>query len=136
MDKYRKESARRFGICLREALRLKYPYSKITSIFLASQFNLRSKTSNTISNETARKWLNGVSLPSVHRFEVLHEWLGIDNTFLAKYDDLNYSGPISTSDFDNLYSINNLTSILSKSQLFDHQQIDFVKNAILLLSKR
>lgn len=131
MDKYRKESARRFGICLRDSLRKKYPLVKITAVFLASQYNLRSTTSNTISNESARKWLNGISLPSVHRFEVLREWLGIDNSFIAKYDELN-NFLIVNSSFDGIQT-NDLSSILSKSNLFDRQQIDFIQRIVTLL---
>lgn len=131
MDIYRKESARRFGVYLRETLRAKYPLVKITAIFLASQYNLRSTSSNTISNETARKWLNGISLPSVHRFQVLREWLEINNSFIAKYDELNES-LISQSSSDD-FRVRNLVSIISKSNIFDEQQIYFLKTLLLTL---
>lgn len=133
MDKYRKESARRFGICLRSSLKRKYPLVKITAVFLASQYNLRSTTSNTISNETARKWLNGITLPSVHRFEVLREWLEIDNSFIAKYHELNNLLLVNSS-IDGIFT-SNLSSILSKSNLFDSQQIDFIQRTVALLDK-
>lgn len=128
MDKYRIESAKRFGICLRELLKSKYPYLRITSVFLAEQYNLRSNSSHAISNETARKWLNGTSLPSVHRFHVLHTWLGIDYKFIAKYDDIESGNSLSLTAHS---SLNDLTNILTRSNLFDNHQIDFVKNTII-----
>lgn len=130
------ETARRFGICLRESLKSKYPYLRITSVFLASQYNLRSVTSDTISSETARKWLNGISLPSVHRFQVLHEWLGIDNKFIAKYDDLHLNGSLYSTGSNYLGDFDHLTSILSGSKLFEKHQIDFLKKTILTIKSK
>jgi hypothetical protein len=131
MDKYRKESALRFGVCLRKLLVKKYPYARITSVFLAEQYNLRANSSETISNETARKWLNGISLPSVHRFQVLQVWLGMDNEFVAKYTDIASDGTFLPNPSESLNSIDSIASIMSRSQLFDSKQIDFIKNTLL-----
>lgn len=136
MDEYRKESARRFGICLRNSLNIKYPHTKITSIFLASQYNLRSTYSDTISNETARKWLNGVSLPSVHRLQVLHEWLDINNEFIARYDDLSESNMKPSSIESDNSNLEELTSALVSSKLFSNKQIDYIRRNIFKFSKK
>lgn len=132
MDRYRKESARRFGISLRNSLKVKYPFVKITSIFLASQYNLRSSTSNTISNETARKWLNGISLPSVHRFQALRDWLGIDCNFIVRYDEFN-ANKVTYSTVVNESSSCELISRISQSNLFNEQQIEYIKKIAVSL---
>ena len=52
-------------------------YKKIPSAnFFANQFNLRAKGTTTITAETARKWLRGISVPEIDRFLVLIDWLG------------------------------------------------------------
>jgi hypothetical protein len=127
MDLYRKESAKRFGIWLRDSLKKKYPHVKITANFLASQYNVRAMTSDTISNETSRKWLNGVTLPSVHRFQILKNWLGSDAEFLATYDDIKTSETSSPISFES-ESFEILTSKISESNLFNATQIEYIKN--------
>lgn len=126
MDYFRKKSADHFGFWLRGKLKKNYPHVKITSAFLASQFNLRSKTSNTISNETARKWLNGVALPSIHRFETIKNWLGSDANFLVTYEDLriNHQPKLTPSITKNIEFIQQL----EKSNLFSNDQINFIKS--------
>jgi hypothetical protein len=83
MDQYRKEIAKKFAVSLRSALKAKYPGVRITAPFVASNFNLRSTTSESISNETARKWLSGVSLPTVHRLYVMTQWLDIKSDYIS-----------------------------------------------------
>jgi hypothetical protein len=129
MDLYRKESAKRFGLWLRTTLKEKYPLVKITAIFLASQYNLRALTSDTISNETARKWLSGSTLPSVHRFQILKSWLGTDAEFLATYDDINSENLINNlPGITKNENIEEIKSKIYKSNLFNDAQIEFILN--------
>jgi hypothetical protein len=46
--------------------------------FLSNQFNLRAEGTSTITAETARKWVKGLSVPEIDRFKVLIKWLELD----------------------------------------------------------
>jgi len=136
MDLYRKESAKRFGFWLRSSLKKKYPLVKITAGFLASQYNVRASTSDTISNETARKWLNGTTLPSIHRFQILKSWFNTDAFFLATYDDIKSN--TNRTDTHNLSKYKNTESVaakLTRSNLFNSAQIEFILNLDGIIEK-
>ena len=69
---------------LREALVRRFGRHRITARELANAFNL--VTNESISDETARKWLTGLALPRYERiFELVH-WLDIDPRSLFFYD--------------------------------------------------
>ncbi len=53
-----------------------------TASKLAIEFNIRNFQSNPISRETARKWINGQSLPSSPRLKTLISWLDLDASFI------------------------------------------------------
>ncbi len=73
----RKEFAARFAEILKQALLKKY--KKVPSgYFFADQFNLRAEGTTTITAETARKWIKGLSVPEIDRFKVLIKWLEFD----------------------------------------------------------
>ena len=44
----------------------------------ADQFNLRAHGTDTISRETARKWILGTTIPDYERLAVLIEWLELN----------------------------------------------------------
>ena len=44
---------------------------------IANQFNLRANGTEAITQETVRRWIKGLSLPQMDRFQVLSAWLGI-----------------------------------------------------------
>lgn len=56
-----------------------------SAMSLATEFNLRAYGTNSITRETARKWIKGLALPEVGALQLLIEWLGIDpiNIFSA-----------------------------------------------------
>jgi len=60
---------------LREAILNKYPQKKITASFFAHQYNLNNPNPKQISEETARKWLNGIAIPQANRLSFLMNWL-------------------------------------------------------------
>lgn len=67
----------RFGDMLRASLR--DIYGKIPSAaFVAREFNLRSQWGSPVSNETARRWLRGYSVPDISRLNVFSDWLHLD----------------------------------------------------------
>ena len=86
----RKEFAAKFAEVLNRALIKKY--KKMPSgYFLANQFNLRAEGTTTITAETARKWIKGLSVPEIDRFKVLIKWLefDVDDLFNTKAVHLN-----------------------------------------------
>lgn len=65
---------------LNKALRLKYKSKKISALYFATQFNKHCKKSSLhISQESARKWLRGLSFPNQERVMVLILWLKLDS---------------------------------------------------------
>ena len=65
---------------LNKALRLKYKSKKISALYFATQFNKQCKKSSLyISQESARKWLKGLSFPNQERVMVLILWLKLDS---------------------------------------------------------
>ncbi len=53
-----------------------------TASKLAIEFNLRNFQSNPISRESARKWINGQSIPETSRLKTLISWLNLDASFI------------------------------------------------------
>jgi len=49
---------------------------------LTIEFNLRNFQSNPITRETARKWINGQSMPETERLKTLISWLNLDASFI------------------------------------------------------
>ena len=85
---------------LNKALRLKYKSKKISALYFATQFNKHCKKSSLhISQESARKWLKGLSFPNQERVMVLILWLILDSR-LFYIEDLQTS-----NDDDNNQSI-------------------------------
>ena len=85
---------------LNRAVRLKYKSKKISALYFATQFNKHCKKSSLhISQESARKWLKGLSFPNQERVMVLILWLKLDSR-LFYIEDLQTS-----NDDDNNQSI-------------------------------
>ena len=53
-----------------------------TASKLAIEFNLRNFQSKPISRESARKWINGQSIPETARLKTLIAWLDLDASFI------------------------------------------------------
>jgi len=53
-----------------------------TASKLAIEFNLRNFQSKPISRESARKWINGQSIPESSRLKTLISWLNLDASFI------------------------------------------------------
>ena len=80
---------------LNKALKLRYKSKKISALYFATQFNKQcKKPSLYISQESARKWLKGLSFPSQERIMVLILWLKLDSRLF-------YIKDLQTSDRDN-----------------------------------
>ena len=71
----------RFHLAFRGGLIEKF--GKIpTANKLTIEFNLRNFQSNPISRESARKWINGQSMPETERLKTLIAWLNLDAAFI------------------------------------------------------
>jgi transcriptional regulator with XRE-family HTH domain len=66
-----------FSTELISALRARY--GKVPSAaFVAAQFNRRVATRNGVSQESVRRWLRGLSMPSYTNLQVIAKWLDLD----------------------------------------------------------
>ena len=66
-----------FSAQLRDRLRKRYGRLPAAS-FVAIQFNRCNKSERPISQETARRWMRGVSMPSYFHLFALSSWLAFD----------------------------------------------------------
>jgi len=61
-------------------------YNKLPSAaFVAKEFNLRARDIEPISQESARKWLRGETIPEINKLFILQLWLNIDLNSLNIY---------------------------------------------------
>jgi transcriptional regulator with XRE-family HTH domain len=66
---------------------LEYKYGRIPSASIfARDFNYRSPGLAPITPETARRWLRGLSAPTLDRLKVLIDWLELSPGFLLPDD--------------------------------------------------
>ncbi len=66
-----------FAQAMTDALRVHYGRTPSAAV-AARDFNLRNLNTPAISEETARRWMRGLSLPEGERMTVLVRWLGLD----------------------------------------------------------
>lgn len=66
-----------FSALLRDSLRSRFGRIPSAAV-VAREFNLRAYDTSPISQESARRWLRGVSLPEEERLRVLVNWLNLD----------------------------------------------------------
>ena len=110
----RKEFVAKFAEVLNRALIKKY--KKVPSgAFLSNQFNLRAEGTTTITAETARKWVKGLSVPEIDRFKVLIKWLELDVDSIFNTTEVHLSHKESNDVIDAIESkINDLVETISK----------------------
>ena len=81
-----------FAALLRDSLRSRFGRIPSAAV-VAREFNLRAYDTPPISQESARRWIRGVSLPEEQRLRVLVNWLNLDfNAALRPGRDLNGHG--------------------------------------------
>jgi transcriptional regulator with XRE-family HTH domain len=96
-------NAETFSYELREKLKIKYRRLP-SAAFVANQFNRHNEREKGISQESARRWLRGESMPNHQNLQVLGLWLGlkveisfvksVSNNFSAEADGPLYSPQI------------------------------------------
>lgn len=68
-------------------------YGRVPSAsVVARDFNFRSPDLDPITQETARRWIRGLSIPEFHRLEPLCAWLKIDLRDLASNGERSSNG--------------------------------------------
>ena len=77
MHKNRETTLSKFERTLRTGIERKLG-RQVSAQRFADQFNLRAHGTDTISRETARKWIRGTTIPDYERLAVLIEWLELD----------------------------------------------------------
>ncbi len=76
MSEHRQRIAARFACILNHALIKRFGKTP-SAATLAMHFNLKAMGIDPISQETARRWMRGLSLPELPRFQILSDWLQI-----------------------------------------------------------
>lgn len=66
-----------FSALLRDSLKSRFGRIPSAAV-IAREFNLRAYNTDPISQESARRWIRGVSLPEEERLRVLVTWLDLD----------------------------------------------------------
>ena len=66
-----------FSLSLVKALALRYQEIP-SAAFVAKEFNLRTSTSDSITQESARRWLRGLAIPELDKLLVLRSWLDLN----------------------------------------------------------
>ncbi len=66
-----------FALALANGLLLRYQEVP-SAAFLAKEFNVRSGDVESITQESARRWLRGLTIPELDKLLVLRSWLDLD----------------------------------------------------------
>lgn len=66
-----------FALALKNGLLLRFKEVP-SAAFIAKEFNLRTGDLNSISQESARRWLRGLAIPEFDKLLVLRSWLNLD----------------------------------------------------------
>jgi hypothetical protein len=91
----------RFGHVFREAL--KKAYGRLPSAaFVAAQFNLHCTGTTAVSQESARRWIRGCSIPDPDRLLALSRWLRIDYNLVFQDEKRDSGRPSKFSGCDPL----------------------------------
>jgi len=69
--------AQQFARALNRGL-FRYYGRNPSAAMVARDFNLRSRSESPISQEAARKWMRGLTVPELAKMQVLAEWLNLD----------------------------------------------------------
>ncbi len=77
MHKNRETTLGKFEQTLRSGIARKFG-RQVSAQRFSDQFNLRAQGTDTISRETARKWMRGTTIPDYERLAVLIRWLELD----------------------------------------------------------
>jgi hypothetical protein len=89
-------------------------YGRVPSAsILARDFNFRAGIEGSqISQETARRWIRGISMPELDKLQVLVDWLNLEMSFMGRRVDDKGLEPNSTSNGGSTRPINQVEAAL------------------------
>jgi hypothetical protein len=89
-------------------------YGRVPSAsILARDFNFRAGVEGSqISQETARRWIRGISMPELDKLQVLVDWLNLEMGFMGRRVDDKGLEPNSTSNGGSTRPINQVEAAL------------------------
>jgi hypothetical protein len=89
-------------------------YGRVPSAsILARDFNFRVGVEGSqISQETARRWIRGISMPELDKLQVLVDWLNLEMSFMGRRVDDKGLEPNSTSNGGSTRPINQVEAAL------------------------
>ena len=123
----------RFNLVFRAALINRFGEIP-TADKLAIEFNFRIIKGNPISRESARKWINGKSMPKLPRLKLLISWLNLDPIFIFETNFVDIEATnlniINSEDIRQLQSYH-----LRKSEKLGQAAINFVSPLTAILDK-
>ena len=112
----------RFSIALRSGLVNKFNRIPTAQKF-SDEFNLRSV--NSITRETARKWINGLVMPESERLLILIQWLNLNSDYVY----------LNSTEVDEKKSSQNKVQSLRKIEAFARNALNFASPRIAIMDK-
>ena len=107
---------------------------KVSVVFFVNQFNLRAHGTNPVAYETGRKWLNGLSIPSISNMKVLMDWLDMSAEcfFIPPQAPQNNHLTNTIAQAHSLQTIHNINEIATN---LDDEQLSFLLCTALTLQQ-
>ena len=112
----------RFSTTLRSGLVNKFNRIPTAQKF-SDEFNLRSV--NSITRETARKWINGLVMPESERLLTLIQWLNLNSDYVY----------LNSTEVDEKKSSQNKIQSLRKIEAFARNALNFASPRIAIMDK-
>ena len=112
----------RFSTTLRSGLMNKFNRIPTAQKF-SDEFNLRSV--NSITRETARKWINGLVMPESERLLILIQWLNLNSDYVY----------LNSTEVDEKKSSQNKIQSLRKIEAFARNALNFASPRIAIMDK-
>ena len=112
----------RFSTTLRSGLVNKFNRIPTAQKF-SDEFNLRSV--NSITRETARKWINGLVMPESERLLILIQWLNLNSDYVY----------LNSTEVDEKKSSQNKIQSLRKIEAFARNALNFASPRIAIMDK-
>ena len=131
--------AQQFARALNRGL-FRYYGRNPSAAMVARDFNLRSRSESPISQEAARKWMRGLTVPELAKMQVLAEWLNLDLRALDSNEEaatdsnaaLHRSGSPS---LDAVSDVNLRERLVGMVAELDRAQCEVVLNVMLGLAR-
>lgn len=123
----------RFAGAFKQALLSRFGKLPSTS-FIAYEFNQQTSGRQTVTRETARKWLKGLAYPEVSRLQVLVDWLHLNPVDILVARQLKNDGRRARK-VNKEHSLASLTA-QPKQLLFAQQALDALSAHIAILDNQ